>query len=242
MVGRSVQVPSLIFRESDWNLNSSSEARAYFLLFPPRKELDGKSKILEYIAQGEAEGIHKGYKCRIRDEWQIVPSAWIPEALFIRRNNIYPKLIINQAGAYTTDTMHRITVNDSDLINNKEISLEAFAASYYNSLSFAFAEICGRSYGGGVLELMPSEVESILLPYNDDNAEILGEIDQMIRESSHIDKILDFTDTIILKQGYGFSESDIRLARRIWKKLLQRRKNRDKVKSPQKEKKAVLVT
>ena len=69
-----------------------------------------KEKALDYIKEGEKLGIHKGYKCGIRNEWQIMPSAWVSEALFTRRNNIYPRLIINSAKAYTTDTMHRVTV------------------------------------------------------------------------------------------------------------------------------------
>src|SRR5690606_37270577 len=120
--------------------------------------------------------IHEGYKCSIRDEWQIVPSLRISEALFIRRNNQYPKLIINEAKAYTTDTMHRVTVKP-------EVDIKALTASYYNSLSLAYTEICGRSHGGGVLELMPNEVEEILLPYNSNNVKLLPVIDKMLREN-----------------------------------------------------------
>jgi len=227
-VGRSVQVSGAIFKECDWKLNSESNSKAYILLFPSRNELINNNKALEYIDNGEKGNIHKGYKCRIRDEWQTLPSAWVSEVLFLRRSDIFPKIVINQAKVYTTDTMHRITINNSlGLIkNNKNVNVEAFTASYYNSLSFASAEIFGRSYGGGVLELMPSEVENILLPYNDNNIEILEEIDNMIRKKEHIDKILKFTDIVILKENYGLSESDIKLANKIWKKLLNRRKNR----------------
>ena len=227
MVGRSVQVSSIIFTEEDWQANIKSGARAYFIDFPSRKEIEKNAKALEYVQQGEREGIHKGYKCRIRDEWQIMPSAWVSEALFTRRNNIYPRLIINQAKAYTTDTMHRVTIKkDSKLLNLKKIALEAVVASYYNSLSFAFAEVCGRSHGGGALELMPNEVEDVLLPYNEANSKILDQIDAMMREGSDIDEILQFTDPIILKEGCSFSESEIKTANNIWKKLLNRRMSR----------------
>ena len=71
----------------------------------------------------------------------------VSDALFIRRNNKYPKFVINEAQAYTTDTMHRVTVKEG-------IDMQALTASYYNSLSLAYSEICGRSHGGGVLELI----------------------------------------------------------------------------------------
>jgi len=227
MVGRSVQVSSIIFTEEDWKANINAGARAYFLDFPTRKEIEKNPKALEYIRQGEKEGIHKGYKCGIRDEWQIMPSAWVSEALFTRRNNIYPRLIINQAKAYTTDTMHRVTIKkDSKLSNLKKINLKSLVASYYNSLSFAFAEICGRSHGGGALELMPNEVEDVLLPYDEENAKILHQIDRMMRDKNNIHEILEFTDRTILKEGCGFSDSEIGVASNIWKKLLNRRMSR----------------
>jgi adenine-specific DNA-methyltransferase len=221
LVGRSVQVPSAIFTEEDWIKNRNSEARTHFLSFPKKEELNGSAGARDYINLGEKNDIHKGYKCKIRDEWQIVPSQRISEALFIRRNNRYPKLIINEAEAFTTDTMHRVTVKE-------KVNIKALTASYYNSLSFAFAEICGRSHGGGVLELMPNEVERILLPYNEDNAELLPIIDKMIREKKDISELLKITNEKILKQNYGLTDEEINLADSIWKKLSNRRLNRGK--------------
>ncbi len=221
LVGRSVQVPSTIFTNKDWTKNRDIEARTHLLTFPLMKELNGSLGARDYIALGEEEKIHEGYKCRIRDEWQIVPSIRISDALFIRRNNLYPKLIINKAQAFTTDTMHRVTVKP-----NAEI--KALTASYYNSLSLAYSEICGRSHGGGVLELMPNEVERILLPYNENNAELLPVIDKMIRKKKDISEILKITNEKILKENFGLSDSEIELADSIWKKLSKRRLNRGK--------------
>ena len=221
LVGRSVQVPSAIFTKEDWNKNRAEEARTHLLIFPNMDDLNGSVGAIDYIAWGEEQKIHEGYKCKIRDEWQIVPSLRISDALFIRRNNLYPKLIINKAEAYTTDTMHRVTVK-----SNAEI--KSLIASYYNSLSFAFSEICGRSHGGGVLELMPNEVEEILLPYHSNNAVLLPEIDNMIRAKKDINEILKLTNQKILKEGFGFSKAEIELADSIWRKLSKRRLNRRK--------------
>lgn len=221
LVGRSVQVPSAIFTQEDWQKNRAMEARTHLLTFPKMADLNGSIGARDYIAWGEEQKINEGYKCRIRDEWQIVPSLRISDALFIRRNNLYPKLIINEAEAYTTDTMHRVTVKP-----NAEI--KALTASYYNSLSLAFSEICGRSHGGGVLELMPNEVEEILLPYDSNNAELLPEIDKMIRAKKDISEILKITNQKILKENFGLSDSEIDLADSIWRKLSKRRLNRGK--------------
>lgn len=221
MVGRSVQVNSVIFTEKDWEKNRHSKAKAHLLVFPGMNKLNKKYGALKYIAKGEEYGIHKGYKCGIRDEWFIVPSLKISDALFIRRNNLYPRLIINKAKAYTTDTMHRVFLHP-------ETEIKAFTASYYNSLSLAFTEVCGRSHGGGVLELMPNETERVLLPYHAHNASLLPYIDKLIRNKTNIDEILKITNQVILKENYGLTKKEIELAHNIWKKLSTRRLNRGK--------------
>jgi len=223
LVGRSVQVKSLRFTPEDWRQNRQLGARANFLHFPQINEMKHNPEALAYIRYGESLDIHKGYKCRIRDEWQIVPSAWISDALFIRRNNRFPKLIVNEAQAYTTDTMHRVKLKNGTNIN-------ALCASFYNSLSFAYAEISGRSYGGGVLELMPNEAENILIPYHENHQDYLSEIDDRMRNGTSIDEILLFTNQKMLKDGFGFSDKDIKIANNIWRKLSERRMTRGKKK------------
>ncbi len=221
MVGRSVQVNSVIFTNKDWQQNKFSDAKAHLLVFPEKGKLNKKNGAVRYIAQGESLGINKGYKCGIRDDWFVVPSLKISDALFIRRNNLYPRLVINQAKAYTTDTMHRVFVR----LNT---NIEAFTASYYNSLSLAFTEVCGRSHGGGVLELMPNETEKVLIPYHKDNALLLPTIDKLIRDKTTIEEILKITNQVILRDHFGLTQNEIKLAHTIWKKLSSRRLNRGK--------------
>lgn len=221
MVGRSVQVNSVIFTEKDWEKNKNSPARAHLLVFPDSKKLNKKNGAVKYIAHGESLGIHKGYKTGIRDEWFVVPSLKISDALFIRRNNLYPRFIINQAEAYTTDTMHRVFVRQGT-------DIKALTASYYNSLSLAFTEVSGRSHGGGVLELMPNEAERVLLPYHKDNATLLPQIDKLIRNKTDIEEVLKITNQRILKEHFALTQKEIKLAHGIWKKLSYRRLNRGK--------------
>lgn len=221
MVGRSVQVNSVVFSEADWEQNRLSKARAHLLVFPSKQKLNGHKGANAYISMGKSMGVDKGYKTGIRADWFVVPSIKLSDALFIRRNNRFPKLIVNEAGAYTTDTMHRVFMKNG-------ANIHAFAASFYNSLSLAFSEISGRSYGGGVLELMPSETEKILLPYKEENEDLLSQIDWMMREKKSIDEILKETNEQILRKGYGFARQEINLADSIWKKLSERRLKRGK--------------
>ncbi len=218
MVGRSVQVNSVCFTADDWRRNSDMDAKANLLVFPPGAKLKGGSGARTYIESGENIGVNKGYKTGIRDDWYVIPSIKLSDALFLRRNNLYPKFVLNEAHAYTTDTMHRVFIHEG--VNHR-----AFVASYYNSLSLAFAEILGRNFGGGVLELMPSEVEGIYLPYRVEHEKMFEKLDCMVREKQAIDEILDFSDRILLG-SMGFSDKDIKMARSIWRKLSGRRLNR----------------
>jgi hypothetical protein len=229
MVGRSVQVNSLCFTKSDWMANVASEAKAHLLVFTPDAKEKGNDGVKAYLESGEAAKIDKGYKTSIRDYWWVIPSIKLSDALFLRRNNLYPKFVLNNAGAYTTDTMHRVFINEG--VNKK-----AFVASYYNSLSFAFAEILGRNFGGGCLELMPSEVGGIYLPYREENEQIFDKLDEMLRKKATADEILNYTDEIILHQGVGLSNDEVKLARSIWHKIINRRLTRETLDKPTEKK------
>ena len=220
MVGRSVQVSSLCFTEKDWLANVAAGAKAHLLVFPSGVKKSGNDGVKAYIENGEKKGINKGYKTGIRDEWYIIPSIKLSDALFLRRNNQYPKFVLNEAKAYTTDTMHRVFIKEG--VNKK-----AFVASYYNSLSFTFAEILGRNFGGGCLELMPSEVGGIYMPYRIENEKLFTGIDRMLRQKRTADEILDYTDRIILHEGMGFSMEEVYTARSIWHKIMGRRLSRE---------------
>ena len=216
MVGRSVQVSSLDFTTTDWLKNVNKGSRAHLLVFESREAIADHIGAKDYIEAGESEGVNKGYKTSIRDDWFVIPSIKISDALFLRRNHLFPRLVLNSAHAYTTDTMHRVFFKG-------HTNPRAFIASYYNSFSFAHAEIVGRNFGGGVLELMPSEVESIFLPYDEENENIFDDIDVMFRKGEPIDKILDYTDQKILIEKCGYSIDQVKQGRNIWKKLSSRR-------------------
>jgi adenine-specific DNA methylase len=223
LMGRSIQLNGLIFNNNDWRENVNIGARAYLLVFPSQKEIKKNNHdAFEYIEYGEGLKYHEGYKCKIRgNEWQIVPSLKISEVFFTRQIHLFPKMVLNKAKAYTTDTVHRVFLKT-------DVNAESFVVSFYNSISLAFAEIVGRSYGGGVLELMPNEVAEILLPYHITNASLLSIVDKMMREKKGIEEILKVTNQQILKNSFGFSDEEIKLADSIWKKLSARRLNRNK--------------
>jgi adenine-specific DNA-methyltransferase len=224
LIGRSSHAHGIYFTDSDWKKNVKANKKAMLISFPNTPYENYPLKHKKYIKLGEDNEENKGYKCAIRDRWYIVPSVWVPDAFFLRRNNLYPKFVLNKCNAVSTDTMHRIKFN-------KGVNADNTLLSYYNSISFAFTEICGRSYGGGVLEILPGEVGNIILPIIDsidpdkrDN--LLKEIDNIIRSNEDIEKALDLVDQEILVKFLGIDQSVCKICRRIWKKMQRRRLGR----------------
>jgi len=218
MVSRSGHLAGAIFAAEDWQANVAAQLPA-FLFTPndmPPEELP--ETLQQYIALGEAKKYHQGYKCRIRKRWYIVPSVWAPDAFMLRQVHAYPKLVRNTAQAVCTDTIHRVR-----FLNGA--NGETVTAAYLNSLTFAFAEVTGRSYGGGVLTFEPSEAERLPLPLSNAEQLDLAHFDQLLREGN-IEAVLDVTDRVLLREGLGLNAKQVGMLRGIWVKLRDRRINR----------------
>jgi adenine-specific DNA-methyltransferase len=231
LIGRSSHAHGIYFTPNDWKANVTNGKKAMLINFPdiPYKKYPKKHK--EYISLGEQEGQNKGYKCGIRDRWYIVPSVWVPDAFFLRRNNLYPKFVLNHCNAVSTDTMHRMKFNEG-------VDADNILLSYYNSVSFAFTEICGRSYGGGVLEILPGEMGNILIPIVTEidvtlRDDLLNNVDEIIRKGKNIEIALDLIDNKLLVGILGIDPEICLQCRNIWKKMQGRRLKRNNTNSLQ---------
>src|SRR6185369_12958663 len=91
-------------------------------------------------------------------------------------SSAFPRLAVNEAGALNTNTLHAVSVTADDL------RPEDLAAGFHNSLTLLCAELVGRSYGGGVLKLEPTEASSLLMPpIAQEVGKKLREVDRLIR-------------------------------------------------------------
>ena len=224
LIGRSSHAHGIYFTSEDWKTNATNGKKAMLISFPDIPYDEYLQPHKEYISLGEQEKQNDGYKCSIRERWYIVPSVWVPDAFFLRRNNLYPKFVLNRCGAVSTDTMHRMKFNPG-------VDAENILLSYYNSVSFAFTEICGRSYGGGVLEILPGEMGNILVPIINEidtalRDDLLSSVDDVIRNGRNIELALDLVDSRLLVDVLGIEADICRQCRIIWKKLQGRRLKR----------------
>lgn len=215
LVSRSIQLKGAVFSDKDWESNTQMQNASYLLTFPP-KPVDALPKYAQrYIASGEKHGFHKGYKCSIRNPWYVVPSVWAPHAFMLRQIHSYPKLVLNTTTATCTDTVHRVKFFKQN--NSKHI-----VAAFTNSLTFAFSEVIGRSYGGGVMTFEPTEAERIPLPFMNVKNLDLYKVDTLLRKND-VRSALEYTDRVLLLKGLGLTEKDVKCLRGIWEKLSDRR-------------------
>jgi hypothetical protein len=139
----------------------------------------------------------------------------------LRQISAHPRLIVNKTGATSTDTVHRVRVAPG-------VDMERLAVGAFNSVTFALAEVLGRSYGGGILELEPSESGYLPVPDPALVPDTLHQkVDELVRER-RFDDARDLVDEIVLVEALGFCRDEVTVLRRVWEQLRDRRMGRSK--------------
>ncbi|WP_374834718.1 N-6 DNA methylase [Paenochrobactrum pullorum] len=212
MFGRSQHCPGILYNKSQHKSNQEKSLPTNFLYIESDfQQLPAKVK--DYIELGETEKYHERYKCRIRKPWYKVPSIYSTEIGMLKRCHEAPRLILNQIGAYTTDTAYRVTSTFT--------SAENLVCSFLNPLTAITAELEGRYYGGGVLELVPSEIEKLYIPIIDGQKHDIAALSRLVKDGQIEEAIQIQGKTIFTK--LGFTAEDIETLMAIWRKLRDRR-------------------
>lgn len=215
MFGRSDHVSGVIYDEAAHQENREAGRRTNFIWFTDEQQAELPESVQKYLAQGEEDELHKRYKCRIRDPWYAVPSVHSTPVGMLKRSHDYPRLFWNKMEAFTTDTAYRIQPK-------KDVMAGSLVGSFVNSLTVLCAELEGRHYGGGVLELVPSEIEELLVPLVEFSEEELEAVDDQFRKGEKPQNILKRQDRKVLGK-LGLSRSDQATLRNAWLRLRNRR-------------------
>lgn len=216
LVSRSSQLAGLVY-DNDCRASDVAARHRTWLLDAPRDPRD--TALLDHIAAGEAAGVHTGYKCSLRNPWWTTPSLWIPDLFLLRQIHLAPRLTVNAAAATSTDTVHRVRLL-------QDVDPTALAAVFHNSATFAFAEIMGRSYGGGILELEPREAEQLPIPRRGTAHPDLARDVDLLLKAGEVEKALDVVDRHVLIDELGWSPDVVTQCRSAWAALRDRRARR----------------
>jgi adenine-specific DNA methylase len=220
LVSRSGQLTGLVYDIDSRASDLAARHRTWLLDAPPDPT---DPALVAHIRAGEAAGVHRGYKCSIRNPWWTTPSLWIPDLFMLRQIHLAPRLTVNAAAATSTDTVHRVRLTSGA---DSQIDPAALATVFHNSATFAFAEIMGRSYGGGILELEPREAEELPIPaLAHASAELARDVDNLLK-ANEIEKALDVVDRQVLIEGLGLPGEVVAQCRAAWVSLRDRRTRR----------------
>lgn len=221
MFGRSEHCPGVIYNIKQHEKNSENGTPSNFIWFNIENEFELNKKQKEYLRLGEAELLHTRYKCKTRNPWYRVPSVYSTKLGMLKRAHDYPRLILNELEAFTTDTAYRIKI--------KGIDESLFVLCFINSLTALTAELEGRHYGGGVLELVPSEIERLLIPLPKifKTKKHLNKLNKAFLSKNNSIETIKTQDQLLLKK-IGLSESEIKLLQTARNRLtLRRQRNND---------------
>lgn len=212
MFGRSQHCPGILYDDKQHKLNQEQGLPTNFLYIEDEFEkLSAKAK--DYIELGEAEKYHERYKCRIRKPWYKVPSVYSTKIGMLKRCHEAPRLILNEVEAYTTDTAYRV--------RSTFTSTENLVCSFLNPLTAITAELEGRYYGGGVLELVPSEIEKLYIPVIEGHEHDIITLNQLVKDGK-VEEAMKMQGFSILSR-LGLTEKDTEDLMDIWRKLRDRR-------------------
>lgn len=222
IISRSAQLKGARIGKRDWEQLVSGNHKVFLLNLAPINGTRLSKRLEGYVRLGEENEVHLGYKCSIRDPWYAVPSTWEPDAFLFRQIYDFPRMVRNTAAATSTDTIHRVRCKTNP---------QNFLRNTFTYLTAASAEIEGRSYGGGVLELEPSEARRLLVPSSLEAGLPLAECDKLIRMGRLSDVLVENAQ-LILQEQMGLSQKECTMLKSIWEQMRDRRLARKRKAAP----------
>lgn len=206
---------SINFDAKDFENLVSGNKPTYLLDFNGLTEELKTEEINNYLKIGVDREIPDRYKCKKRSQWYKVPNiSTTSEGFFFKRAHDYPKLLNNEANVLVTDSAYKIEMKEG-------FDLRNFIFSFYNSLTLVFAELDGRYYGGGVLELTPNEFRILPVPYVQSNN--FDDYKIVFDNKESIEEILNQYNYQILNSSLGLNQEQINRIELIRQKLVNKR-------------------
>ena len=206
----------LQFSKQDWQTAEQAGEAGYLLHIPPEKRLSKPVKT--YISEGESQGVHEAYKCRVRSAWYSVPHVYKPDAFLSYMSGLSPLLVANDAGAVTPNSLHAVRLHDGAPLSARDLAL-----LWQTSLTSLSVELEGHALGGGMLKLEPREARNVLLAVPDDvfDATLFERVDTLLRDGEG-EGARALVDRAVLG-GLGLGTKEINLLRASAAQLRDRR-------------------
>ena len=224
---RPAYVNGLIATDRDLKI-LSKEGKPYRLLNPPENLSRTPKSLRKYIEQGEEKGVNLAWKCKSRDPWYIVPHTYVPEAIIPCMAASWARLMVNRSSYTCTNNIIRLSWKEKRP-SNDWARLALGTLSTFCQLS---AELVGRSYGGGVLKLEPTELTRLVVPLIpvEVTRALAKKVHSLLREGD-VAAATNAVDSALAASDKRLSNTNLKLLRAERNKLfLRRRQHRNDAK------------
>lgn len=198
---------------------------AHHLVVPATPGTAGEAAALaRFAAEGERRDVHQRYKCRARNPWWRVPGLAHADVLLAYMSGTCPRAAVNAAGALYTNSLHGLRLADPSHAG-------LLVLSFHTSLTLLSLELQGRSYGGGIFKLEPTEMLGVQLAWprvgEDRLAAALNDADRALRRRE-LDAATAVADRLLLEDALGVGAEDVAKLRSGRVRLVRRRTDRTK--------------
>lgn len=211
-------ISGLAITSADWNkLSSDGNSNNLLAIRPTDRGLSAGLK--RYLLEGKRLGVHKTYKCRMRDPWFSVPHVYVGDAFLSYMSGQQPRLFVNTAKAVAPNTLHVVRLKQP-----AKVRAATLATGWYSSLTALSCEIEGHAMGGGMLKLEPREAANVAIPLLSVDRKSFGDLD-IIARTKGIDAVRQEVDRM-MQQALGLRTSDIRVLKEAAGTLRERRMGR----------------
>jgi adenine-specific DNA-methyltransferase len=216
---------ALSLSDAAWNTLADDGARCH-LFAPAARTLSPAAA--RYVESGAAQGVHKAYKCKVRDPWWKVPLAPRPDFFFTYMNHDRPRLVRNDAGLQMLNSVYGVRLH----AHRGKLGDPLLAIASLNSITLLGAEIVGRAYGGGMLKHEPTEVAVLPMPSEATLEQTGPRLQAMAApiaamvDRNELAAAIELVDSVMLKDHLGVTDEQIGLLRHARSMLLRRRTTR----------------
>lgn len=216
----------LMFSNQAWGELFKTGARGY--LFAPGKKLSRAAAA--YITAGERAGVHKAYKCAVRDPWWSVPLVDRPDLFFTYMNHDRPRLISNEAQALILNSLYGVKLHQG----MKLLGRASLPIACLNTVTLLGSEVVGRAYGGGLLKHEPREADLLPVPSaatlfaaNKDLQLLKPQLSVVMRQNDLL-RAVEMVDGVILERHLKLERAQVLQLRYARETLFNRRRSRGK--------------
>ena len=216
LISRTRWLSGLDFTKED--LQKHIDADQQTILVLPTPACENHPGIKQWIAEGIEAGIHKRFKCTIRDPWFRVILQPIPDAFATCTRLSAPLLVLNQAGCQCTNALHAVYWH-----HRIGASPPAIVVGFLTSAVSVWTELHGRRYGGGVLKMEPGTLQRTPVPMVQEAERASDELNKLIRRGREIEA-RKLADDLVLGDHMGLSKKDIRRLQRAHVQLMAQRR------------------